>query len=69
MEFSLEGHEYIELQALLKACSLCESGGAAKHAIVNGNVKVDGVVEVRRGRKIRAGQTVNFEESEIQVKE
>lgn len=58
MEFKLEGEEYIELQALLKVSGLAETGGAAKMAISAGEVTVDGVVETRRGKKIRQGQTV-----------
>jgi ribosome-associated protein len=68
MEFNLEGQEYIALQALIKAAGLCETGGAAKVAIVEGKVSVDGAVEVRRGKKIRAGQTISFEGKTIQVK-
>ncbi|HVK60344.1 MAG TPA: RNA-binding S4 domain-containing protein [Bdellovibrionales bacterium] len=69
MEFKLEGEEYIELQALLKVCGLCDTGGAAKHAIVEGQVRVDGEVETRRGRKIRAGQTVTLENNKVTVSE
>ena len=32
-EFKLEGHEFIELNNLLKVTGLCESGGEAKTAI------------------------------------
>jgi len=53
--------EFIELYKLLKATGLCESGGAAKHAISQGEVKVDGVVELRKARKILKGQSVAFE--------
>ncbi len=64
--FSLES-EYIELAALLKAVGMCPSGGMAKAAINEGRVKVDGVVELRRGRKIRRGQRVEFEGNVIVV--
>ena len=67
VSFPLEGEEYIELQALLKASGICGSGGEAKGAIVEGRVTVDGEVEFRRGKKIRAGQVVGFEGTEIQV--
>jgi len=67
MEFKLDGEEYITLQALLKAGGLSESGGSAKVDITSGKVLVDGEVEVRRGKKIRAGQIVSFEGSEIKV--
>ena len=52
--------EFIELYKLLKATGLCESGGAAKHAIAQSEVKVDGQVETRKACKIRKGQQVEF---------
>lgn len=58
LPFVLRG-EFIPLDALLKAASLCSSGGAAKMLIVDGGVQVDGVVETRRTRKLRAGQRVD----------
>jgi len=58
--FVLRG-EFIPLDALLKAASLCSSGGAAKMLIVDGGVLVDGVVETRRTRKVRAGQRVDVD--------
>lgn len=67
MEFKLEGEEFITLQALLKAAGLTDNGGAAKIAITSGQVMVDGEVEIRRGKKIRAGQVVSFEGNEIKV--
>lgn len=67
MEFQLEGEEFIPLQALLKVAGLVDSGGAAKAAIVGGAVKVDGEVETRRGKKIRAGQLVSFQGQEVKV--
>ncbi len=67
MDFNLEGEEFITLQALLKAGGLIGSGGAAKAAIVEGQVKVDGETETRRGKKIRAGQVVDFAGQQIKV--
>ena len=67
MEFKLDGEEFITLQSLLKAGGLSDSGGAAKVAIVGGEVKVDGEVEIRRGKKIRAGQVVSYAGKEIKV--
>ena len=37
--------EYIQLDQLLKATGLCESGGAAHAAIAEGRVRVDGAVD------------------------
>lgn len=64
--FKLKG-EYIELCQLLKAADLCESGGQAKFAIQEGRVKVNGAVEKRKGAKIRAGQTIEFDGTQILV--
>lgn len=67
MEFKLDGEDFITLQALLKAAGLTDNGGSAKNAIISGEVKVDGEVEIRRGKKIRAGQVVSFADQEITV--
>jgi ribosome-associated protein len=50
--------DHIELNRLLKASGLCDTGGRANRAIEEGLVSVDGIVEYRRRRKIRDGQTV-----------
>lgn len=52
--------EFIELFKLLKATGLCESGGAAKHAVSQSEVKIDGQVETRKACKVRKGQQVEF---------
>ena len=52
--------EFIELFKLLKVTGLCESGGAAKCAVSQAEVKVDGKVETRKACKIRKGQQVEF---------
>ncbi len=65
-EFEVNG-DFIELCKLLKVCGLCESGGASKTAIKSSLVKVDGIIETRRGRKIRRGQTVSFNGKSIKV--
>jgi ribosome-associated protein len=67
LEFKLEGKEFITLQSLLEAAGLSETGGSAKHAILGGEVKMDGEVELRRGKKIRAGQVVSFGGQEVTV--
>ncbi|GLW96709.1 RNA-binding S4 domain-containing protein [Microtetraspora sp. NBRC 16547] len=59
--------DYIPLCDLLKYCFVTETGGAAKHFIAEGNVRVDGVVELRKACKIRAGQVVTGEGFEIRV--
>lgn len=52
--------EPIELNKLLKFGSLVGSGGEAKHVIEEGLVQVNGQVEMRKRRKILAGDTIGF---------
>lgn len=68
IEFDLAEHDYIELHRLLKVTGLCESGGMAKLLIADGMVRVDGEVERRKRRKIRAGQNVAFNDRRITVR-
>ncbi len=59
--------EYIELNKLLKIADIAPTGGVAGIMISNGEVGVDGFVELRKRCKIRPGQTVQFEDIEIKV--
>ena len=59
--------EYIKLESLLKLASLCMSGGEAKNVILDGLVKVDGEVCTMRGKKLRGGETVEFDGNVISV--
>ncbi|CAB3695478.1 putative protein YbcJ [Achromobacter mucicolens] len=59
IEFTLaEGSPYIEINQLLKATGLCDSGGAGKMLVADGQVSVGGVIETRKTAKIRDGQIV-----------
>ena len=66
LELTLRG-EYIELDKLLKAMGLADSGGQARALITSGEVSVDGQVELRKTAKIRAGQTVVFGGQSVRV--
>jgi ribosome-associated protein len=59
--------EHITLDALLKATGLAGSGGAAKVLIADGAVRVNGEVETRRGRKLRAGDEVMLAAVRVRV--
>ena len=59
--------EYIKLQDLLKLSGLCETGGHAKVVIQNGDVKVNGEVCLMRGKKLRTGDTAEFDGKEVEV--
>ena len=67
LDFELRS-EHITLDALLKACSLAPSGGAAKTLIADGGVSVNGEVETRRGRKLRAGDEVTLGAARIRLR-
>jgi ribosome-associated protein len=60
ISFELRG-EYIELDKLLKATGLADSGGHARMMITEGLVRVDGQAESRKTAKIRAGQRVQLQ--------
>lgn len=60
--------EYIQLDSLLKATGIASTGGEAKLMIQDGLVKVDGEVELRRGRKLKGGETVLVQETVILLK-
>ena len=66
-EFALDGHDHIELHQLLKLVGVVDSGGAGKHLVASGAVFVDGVVELRKTCKIRAGQRVSIDDVAIDV--
>jgi len=66
-ELSLRG-EFITLDALLKATGLAGSGGEAKALIAGGEVRVNGEAETRRGRKLRAGDTVALHDAQVLVR-
>ncbi|MHB1373481.1 MAG: RNA-binding S4 domain-containing protein [Thauera sp.] len=64
IEFAVRG-DYIQLDQLLKAAGLVDSGGAAHAAVEEGRVRVDGKVESRKRAKLRPGQRVRFGSEEI----
>ncbi len=53
-EIEIEG-DTIRLGQLLKVAGIADSGGEAKTLIAEGRVSVNGEVETRRGRQLRAG--------------
>ncbi|EHR72245.1 hypothetical protein BurJ1DRAFT_3437 [Burkholderiales bacterium JOSHI_001] len=66
LDFLLRG-EHITLDALLKATGLASSGGDAKLQIASGQVMVNQEAELRRGRKLRAGDLVVVGTQRIQL--
>ena len=59
--------EYVELNHLMKLCGFADSGGSGGALVSTGVVKVDGQVELRKRNKIRGGQVVTIEDTEIHV--
>lgn len=59
--------DFIKLSALLKAADIADSGGQAKILIQDGCVRVNGVVETQRGKKIRAGDVVEVDEPRARI--
>lgn len=52
--------KFIKLDALLKFAALVGTGGEAKFVIAEGLVKVNGETCTMRGKKLRSGDTVEF---------
>ena len=52
--------ESIRLGQFLKLANLVESGAEAKPVIAGGEVRVNGEVELRRGRQLRNGDVVEL---------
>ena len=66
IEFALT-RDHIELNQLLKLAGLCDSGGMGKTIVASGAVMVDGVIELRKTCKIRAGQIVRIADVDVRV--
>jgi ribosome-associated protein len=53
--------EFIKLDSLLKMCNAVMTGGHAKIVIQEGEVKVNGEICTARGKKIKIGDNVEFD--------
>jgi ribosome-associated protein len=65
-EFSIST-DFINLQQLLKALNIAESGGHAKILIEEGEVSVNAETEFRKRRKLYPGDIVRVMEEEIKI--
>jgi ribosome-associated protein len=65
---SIDG-EVIRLGQFLKLAGLVDSGAEAKDVIAEGLVEVDGEVDTRRGRQLRAGAVVVLRGERVRVGE
>ena len=60
--------DFIKLGQALKAANFVGSGVEAKFAIQDGLVKVNGEVELQRGKKLYSGDVVEFDGETIYIK-
>lgn len=65
-EFKLKG-EFIELNKLLKICGITQTGGNGNILITEGEVKLNGKVEIQKRKKIVIGDVVEIENEKIKV--
>ena len=68
MEEIILRDDSIKLGQAIKAAGLVESGVEAKIVIQDGEVKVNGVVETQRGKKLFGGEVVEYNGSSILIK-
>ena len=53
--------EFIRLDSAMKLADMVVTGGHAKMVIQNGEVEVNGEICTMRGKKLRSGDKVKFE--------
>lgn len=58
---------FIRLDAFLKFCGACETGGEAKLSVQQGYVKVNGAPCGQRGKKLVPGDVVTIDGRDYQV--
>jgi ribosome-associated protein len=56
------GEKPINLTQVLKRAGIVQSGGEAKALIAEGLVRVNGEVELRKRRQMKAGDAIELEE-------
>ncbi len=62
--YSIEVHNIpIKLGQFLKFANIAQDGIEAKILIQNGNIKVNGIIETRRGKQLRSSDTISYENS------
>lgn len=59
--------DYIKLGQALKAAGLVDSGVDAKNEIIEGRVKVNGAVEIQRGKKLYDEDIVDYNGEQIKI--
>ncbi len=59
--------DFIKLGQAIKLAGLVESGVQAKDVITSGQVKVNGTVQLQRGKKIVVGDIVEYDGHKFSV--
>lgn len=59
--------EFIRLDAFLKLANAVQTGGHAKMVIQNGEVSVNGEICLMRGKKLRPGNFISYENKQYEV--
>ena len=59
--------EYIKLDSALKYAGVAENGAHAKEMILEGSVKVNGEIELRRGKKLYKGDKFKIFDEEFEI--
>ncbi len=59
--------DYIRLGQAMKLAGILSLGSDIKYEIVDGKVKVNGEVEVRRGRKLHKGDVFTYQGQDYKI--
>lgn len=59
--------EFIKLGQALKLAGLVSNGVDAKFVIQDGEVKLNGEVETRRGKKVYNGDVIEYDGSQVKI--
>ena len=59
--------QFIKLDSALKYCGIAENGAHAKEMILSGDVEVNGVIELRRGKKLYKGDKFKIFDEEYEI--
>lgn len=59
--------DYIKLDSALKFAGIAENGAHAKELILDGEVKVNGEIELRRGKKLYKGDKFKIFDEEYEI--
>lgn len=62
-----EEDEFIKLGQALKKAGFVDSGVEAKQVIADGQVNVNGNVEVQRGKKLYGGEIISYNGEQVKI--